>query len=95
MKHLKHHISRVHSAAKFPCGICGKSFSRRDSLIRHIKGHKGAQQVTIDSGAIPVDQLMMDGSQYVFHDAPLKADVDMPCDNSDKSIGSPYAEKNI
>lgn len=36
---LNRHKKNVHEAIKFICHFCGKSLTRRDALIRHLKAH--------------------------------------------------------
>ncbi|KXN64840.1 hypothetical protein CONCODRAFT_31140, partial [Conidiobolus coronatus NRRL 28638] len=40
--------SQVNTNTLFPCTICPKSFSRKNSLLRHLRIHSGAKPYTCD-----------------------------------------------
>ena len=48
---LKRHVSEGHKNVRpFGCTLCGKSYGRRDYLLRHLRSHNEAELAQISAG---------------------------------------------
>ena len=56
---LKRHVSEGHKNVRpFGCTLCGKSYGRRDYLLRHLRSHNEAELAAISAGGSEVGAMM-------------------------------------
>ena len=55
---LKRHVSEGHKNVRpFGCTLCGKSYGRRDYLLRHLRSHNEAELAAISAGGSDVEAI--------------------------------------
>lgn len=64
---LKRHVSEGHKNVRpFACSLCGKSYGRRDYLLRHLRSHNEADLVAFSSSPSASTAQLVSGASSVL-----------------------------